>query len=210
MKGIFSIAYWPNLHYFYNLINADEIHIETHDHYQKQSYRNRCSILSANGVLDLSIPVKHQATKELVKDVEISYQENWQLKHWRAIVSAYKNSPYFEHFETEIQLFYSSETPYLLSYTRKQLELILKLLRIKKEIHYTENYREIMEGFVDFREMIHPKKDFKKDEYSHRVLSVPYYQTFSEKMSFVPNLSILDLIFNEGLESLSYLKYSGR
>lgn len=210
MKGIFSIAYWPNLHYFYYLINADEIHIETHDHYQKQSYRNRCSILSANGVLDLSIPVKHQATKELVKDVEISYQENWQQKHWRAIVSAYKNSPYFEHFETEIELFYSSETQYLLSYTRKQLELILKLLRIKKEIHYSENYSEIMEGFVDFREMIHPKKDFKKDENYNRVLSAPYYQTFSEKMLFVPNLSILDLIFNKGLESLGYLNYTGK
>ena len=106
MNPLLSTAYWPNLHYFYYLINSDSITIESFENYHKQSYRNRTQILTANGKLNLSIPIKNLNTKELIKDIEIAYQENWQINHWRAITSAYKNSPYFEFFEDEINYFY--------------------------------------------------------------------------------------------------------
>src|SRR4051812_19762950 len=102
MTPLLSSAYWPNLHYFFYLINYDKADIEQWDNYQKQTFRNRTTILSANGLLDLNIPVKKSAHKELMKDVEISYSERWQQKHWRAIASAYGSAPYFEFFGEEI------------------------------------------------------------------------------------------------------------
>ena len=96
MKVLLSTAYWPNLHYFFYLLNSDEAVIEQHDHYQKQSYRNRTRILSANGPLDLQIPVKKSAQKEEVTGIEISHTESWRQIHWVAICSAYGKSPFFE------------------------------------------------------------------------------------------------------------------
>jgi hypothetical protein len=213
MKSLLSTAYWPNLHYFYYVLNSEVIFIEQFENYQKQSFRNRTQILSANGPLDLSIPVKKKsrvampghATKERTKDVEISYAENWQLNHWRAITSAYKNSPYFEHFEDEIQVFYSKKFENLLDYNRKQLDTVLKILRVKKEIQLTTQFEKEPKDKIDCRENIHPKLEFKEDNAVRGRIQKPYYQTFEEKFDFVPNLSILDLIFNTGLESLTYL-----
>lgn len=205
MKTILSSAYWPNVHYFYYVLHSEEIYIEAHEHYQKQSFRNRCQILSANGTLDLSIPVKHLATKEFTKDIEISYKENWQIKHWRAIVSAYKNSPYFEHFEEEIKDFYSKPFTHLFEYNHSQLLLLLKLLRVKKHITLSTEYIPVIDSHVDMRERIHPKIDFHNDTTVSTLLDKRYYQTFESKMEFVPNLSMLDLIFNKGLGALEYL-----
>jgi hypothetical protein len=206
MNCLLSTAYWPNLHYFYYLFNADKIFIEQFENYQKQSFRNRTRILSANGVLDLSIPVKKKATKELTKDIEISYKESWQVKHWRAIISAYKNSPYFEHFESEIEHLYSYRHENLVQFNMEQLRIVLGILKIKKDISHTPAYEKESAGFLDLREKIHPKLGFEKDEEVTGVLTSPYYQTFETKYDFIPNLSILDLLFNKGLEALDYLK----
>lgn len=206
MTSLLSTAYWPNLHYFYYVLHSEKVCIEAHEHYQKQSYRNRCEIVSANGILNLSIPVKHLAHKEFVKDVEISYQENWQAKHWRAIVSAYKNSPYFEHFEEEIKAFYTHPTKFLLDYNTRQLELLCKLLRIDKNIYLSSTYVEASGEFNDKRAHIHPKLDHRTDKTVSEILIKPYYQTFEAKMAFVPNMSALDLIFNKGLGSIDYLQ----
>lgn len=204
------MAYWPNLHYFYYVLHSEIVLIEQHEHYQKQSYRNRTRILSANGALDLSIPVLKKAPKELSRDVEISYQEAWQMKHWRAIVSAYSNSPYFEHFESEIFPFYSQRYASLLELNLTQLETLLKLLKVKKDIQLTEGYHKIVGNVTDLRELIHPKKQPDHSDPAYSKLSQPYYQTFESKFEFVPNLSILDLLFNEGLQTLDYLGSKGR
>src|SRR5688500_13554879 len=95
---VLSTAYWPNLPYFYYLLNSEKVFVEHHEHYHKQSFRNRTKILTANGVLELSIPVVKKYDKEIINTIEISYAEAWQIKHWRAISSSYKNSPYFEFF----------------------------------------------------------------------------------------------------------------
>lgn len=205
MIPLLETAYWPNLHYFYYILNYDKITIEQYESYHKQSFRNRTQILTANGKLDLSIPVKKNEAPGITKDVEISYAENWQIKHWRAITSAYKNSPYFDFFEEEILHFYETRTQLLLDYNQAQLRLILKLLKLKKEIVLTEEFIKLPETHLDLRNKIHPKLDFKTDEQVNNLLQNSYYQTFENKFTFHPNLSILDLLFNKGLQSVEYL-----
>ncbi|MBA3682650.1 MAG: WbqC family protein [Bacteroidetes bacterium] len=205
MNILLSTAYWPNLHYFYYILNSEKIVIENFENYHKQSFRNRTQILSANGKLDLSIPVKKINTKELIKDVEIAYTESWQTNHWRAITSAYKNSPYFEFFEEEINYFYSKEFKFLMELNTEQLKLILKLLKIKKEISFTSAFEKEPNHLTDLRSTIHPKINFTEDKTVASKLTIPYYQTFESKFSFHPNLSILDLLFNKGLETVEYL-----
>ncbi len=206
MNSLLSTAYWPNLHYFYYLLNSDTVCVEQFENYQKQSYRNRAVILTANGPLDLSIPVSKKNIKELTKDIEISYTENWQTKHWRAIESAYRNSPYFEHFESEISDLYTKKHKLLLDFNLKQLELVFKILRVKKTIALTTVYEHERPGFIDMREKIHPKIDFRLDASPLDTLEKPYYQTFEAKFAYVPNLSILDLLFNTGLETVAYFR----
>ncbi len=206
MKVLLSTAYWPNLHFFYYLLNSESVQIEQYENYQKQSFRNRTQILTANGVLDLSIPVVKQAAKELSKDIQISYAENWPQKHWRAIESAYSNSPYFDYFESEIGKFYTNKYELLVHYELEQIQCVLKILKLKKEITFTNSYQKTPENFSDLRELIHPKLSFKNDTEVSDKLQKNYYQTFEAKFNFIPNLSILDLIFNRGLESIPYLK----
>ena len=205
MNVLLSTAYWPNLHYFYYVFNNGNILIEKHEHYQKQSFKNRTQILTANGVLNLSIPVINGNSKQIITDVEISYKENWQKQHWRAIISAYKNSPYFEFFEDDIKQFYTSEFQYLFPYNFNQLQLILKLLKQTKEINFTSSYEENFNG-IDLRKVIHPKLSFNNDNVVSKTLNVPYYQIFENKFSFIPNLNILDILFNTGLNTVKLLK----
>lgn len=205
MTALLTTAYWPNLHYFYYVLNADTLLIEQHENYQRQSLRNRCAILSANGLLHLSIPMHKRAVKEGIADIAISYSENWQIRHWRAIVSAYKNSPYFDYFEEEIHYFYEQHFEKLLDYNTAQLKLLLRLLKQKKELGFTTEFKKEQEQLKDLRYIADAKTDFRKDAAVISTLEKPYYQTFSVKFPFQPNLSFLDLLFNTGLESLTYL-----
>lgn len=207
MPTYFSSAYWPNLYYFYHLLKADSILVEACEHYQKQSFRNRTQILSANGKLDLSVPVIYKQNKEPIKDIEISYRDNWQLKHWGAIISAYRNSPYFEYFEQDLKEFYFKRFELLLDYNTKQVQFIFKILKVNKEIHLTSDYERSPLNVLDLRESIHPKKKIVHLPEVNKVLSAKYYQTFSSKFDFVPNLSILDLVFNIGLGARDYLNF---
>ncbi len=208
MKVILSTAYWPNLQYFYYILNAEEVFIEHFEHYQKQSFRNRTQILTANGILDLSIPVIKNNDKELITGVEISYKENWQQNHWRAITTAYKNSPYFEFFEDEIKVFYKTKPQFLFEYNLLQLKTLLKILRVNKKTESNLDFEKETTKTIDLRNTIHPKIDFKNDTLTNSLLAKPYYQTFGDELNFTPNLSLLDLIFNKGLDTLDYLEYS--
>lgn len=205
MKVIVSSAYWPNVEYLAYLLHAEEVTVEGHEHFQKQSYRTRCSILSANGVLNLSLPVLHTQSKMKMQEVELSYKENWQIKHWRAITSAYKNSPYFDFFEEEVSAFYTKSYKHLLDFNLAQIQLIGKLLRHSIPVTISQTYVKSPESVLDLRERLHPKKE--PDAAVMRYYSShPYYQTFGEKFAFVPNLSCLDLLFNTGLESKAYVR----
>jgi hypothetical protein len=207
MNVLLSSAYWPNLHYFYHVLHAESVVIEQYEHYGKQSYRNRCVILSANGPLNLSIPVKNLKPKQFTSEVEIAYKENWRINHWRAIQSAYNNSPYFEYFEQDIKQFYAGEYTHLLEYNLNQLKLMLKLFRIEKKITLSQAFEKTPTQAFDLRKYSDPKLTYTTDSMVKDLLNCKYYQTFETKFKFVPNLSILDLLFNKGLESLDYLNY---
>lgn len=204
MTTVLGSAYWPNIHYIYELLNAENVCVDLFEHFEKQSYRNRARILTANGELNLSVPVKKWSDNAPMKDIEISYAEDWQKQHWRAIISAYNNSPFFDFLEEEIASFYQTQYHYLHELNAEQLNWILKAFRIKKEISYSGNYIEKSEEIVDLRQCIHPKKEI-VDENAKRIIESPYYQTFATKHGFVPNLSVLDLIFNEGIKSYKNL-----
>ncbi len=197
MKTILlSTAYLPPLNYLSNLIDAEQVVIEKQEHFVKQTYRNRCEILTANGKLLLSIPLVKHADKEIVSEKRISYAENWQKQHWRAITSAYKNSPYFEYFEVDLRIFYEEQHEFLFEYNTQLLKAILNILRIKKEISFTNLFEETPIGITDLRKL---------SEINNPEVSVmkPYYQVFADKTGFTPNLSCLDALFNIGLDVIS-------
>ena len=206
MNVLLVTSYWPNLHYFFYVLNASIINIEQFDNYSKQSYRNRTQILSANGVLNLSIPIKKNKSEKVVNAIEISYKEDWQKNHWRAIISAYKNSPYFDFFEEDLKVFYSNKYNLLIDYNLDQLKFIIKVLKQKENIQLTKQYESNPESVIDLRTIIHPKQSYLSDKLVANKLDQSYYQTFENKISFTPNLSILDLLFNKGLHTIDYLK----
>lgn len=196
-KVLLSTAYLPPIFWFQNLITEENVVIEQHEYFIKQTYRNRCEILSANGKLSLSIPLVHQSNKEIINQKRISYAENWQQNHWRAITSAYKNSPYFEFFEDELRGFYERRYDLLIEYNTDIIKTLLKLLRLKKQLIFSGHYSVEFEG-QDLRNSFSPKV-------SNSHISKHYHQVFSDKFDFVPDLSVIDLIFNQGLNSIDYL-----
>ncbi len=200
---IFSTAYFPPLSYFSSLLKAKEVLIEHHEHYFKQTYRNRAEIYGANEMLLLAIPVDHQNLFSIpIKEVRISYRERWQKIHWRSIESAYRNSPYFEYYEDELSVFYEKEYEFLCDWNHDLLMHVLKILGMDKKISFTESYQEQHEDVSDLRNEFIPGKKLTTAKFSE----VQYKQVFSDRHGFIPDLSILDLIFNEGHKALDWLE----
>ena len=197
---LLSTAYLPNVHYLSQVINFDTIVIEKHENFVKQTYRNRCDIATASGKLSLSIPLIKQADKELISDKKISYAEDWQKQHWRTIVSAYKNSPYFEFFEDEFKPFYENQFEFLLDYNTQLLQTILHILRVKKQIEFTQTFELNPPQVIDLRNL----SDIEKID----VVVKSYYQVFADKIGFTPNVSCLDALFNIGLNTIDTCQVS--
>lgn len=193
-----STAYFPNLNYLAQLVNADGVLMEKHEHFLKQTYRNRCDVLTANGRLSLSIPLVKLADKESIGSKRISYAENWQQQHWRTISSAYKNSPYFEFFEDEFRPFYETQFEYLFDFNLQITQTLLKVLRVKQEIAFTNTYNSVPENIADLRILSNLKQPAS--------ITKPYYQVFSDRFGFVPGLSSMDALFNTGLETRQLLQ----
>lgn len=204
MNTVLSTAYWPNLHYLYYVLNASSVLIDLQEYYEKQSYRNRCTILSANGPLDLSIPVHRLHNKCTSASVLLSTETPWRQQHCHAIRSAYGKSPYFDYFAPDIFALYEQPFQVLADFNAAQLTLLLKILRLKKEIVYSSVYVED-QAALDLRQGIHPKIGYETDQTVHSCLSQPYYQTFGARYPFCANLSSLDLLFNKGLDARLYL-----
>jgi hypothetical protein len=189
-----STAYLPPVNYLLHVLRHQEIIIEKHEHFVKQTYRNRCDIVTASGKLSLSIPLIKQGDKEFIYDKKISYAEDWQKQHWRTIVSAYKNSPYFEFFEDEFKPFYENEFESLLDYNTKLLQTILHILRIKKQLNFSTQFDTDPASNLDLRNLSEVTKDIQ--------IVKPYYQVFSHRLGFMPNVSCLDALFNIGLRTI--------
>lgn len=187
--------------YFVHLMRADKVIIEQHTNYQRQTYRNRYRILGANGPLTLSVPIeKGKTPKTKDKDVKIAYHTQWQAHQWRSIVSAYNSSPYFQFYKDDIEPFFVKKYSRLFDLNLEITHLICDLLDISTPIEPSSSFvKEPGEEVLDLRESIHPKKTLEQVDSFIKI--IPYKQVFDDRFGFVPNLSILDLLFNKGPEA---------
>jgi WbqC-like protein family len=200
---LLSTAYLPNIQYFSKIIICKSIFIEVHENFQKQSFRNRATILGANGPLDLVIPViKPEGNHTRIDSVLIDNSVPWQRVHWKAIVSAYRNSPFFDIFEQEVRPLYLLTEKFLLDWNFLVLDHILSIAGVQKKYSTTEMYVTKTESdSLDYRNKIHPKKRMQMSDPHFE--PVRYLQVFSNKFDFTSNLSIIDLLFNEGPQAIS-------
>lgn len=204
---LLSTAYFAPIQYYSKLVQFPNVLIEQFENYSKQSYRNRCNIFGANGALALTVPVvKASSKKILTKDVRISYDTNWQKLHWKGIESAYQSSPFYEYYIDDLQRFFDKKWNFLLDLNLQIHDEIGSLIELDCDIKLTEDYIEDVSQIVDLREGIHPKAS--KSIVDPSFVSKKYYQVFSDKQGFIENLSILDLLFNMGPDSLMYLEQS--
>lgn len=207
-KTLLASSFFAPIQYYCKLVQYPEIYIEQWENYSKQSYRNRCNIYGANGSLALSVPVVKATSKKILsKDVKISYDTDWQKLHWKGIEAAYKSSPFYEYYIDDFERFFTKKWNYLLEFNNEIQNEILGALEIEPNIQFTDDFIEFGNSeYDDFRNLIHPKSSkLDKDE---SFSSEKYYQVFGDKHGFIENLSILDLIFNMGPESLLYLESS--
>ncbi len=199
MPVLLSVAYNPPVAWF-ALLAKYEVLLEAHETYPKQTFRNRCEIYAENGRMALTIPVNRpQGNRTPITEVQIFNDEKWYLRHWRAIQSAYEASPYFLYYKDDLADFYRGEATNLFDFNWQLIRVLAKLLEIELRVSMTESFHRNPENGLDFRQSIHPKKTIEG-------LAFPsYIQVFSDRHGFIPNLSILDLLFNLGPETKTYL-----
>ncbi|WP_295117283.1 WbqC family protein [uncultured Chitinophaga sp.] len=200
--------YFPNIEYYKTLINANVLRIERYEHYQKVSFRNRCYIAGPNGRILLSVPlVKGKNQRTVMKDVRISDTENWQALHWKTLVSAYRRSPWFEYYEDDLQGLYEKKFEYLLDWNMACFDWLNSKIGFKKTAILTDRYEDTsdLDGTIDARDRFAPPGD--QDE---RLGITGYTQVFQERVGFIRNLSILDLLFCEGKRSIELLSASAK
>jgi len=201
---LLATAYFPPIQYLSKIAHSDSFCIERFENYNRQTYRNRCVIYSSNGALALCIPVKKtNQGKNLITDIRLDYDTDWQKNHWKAIESAYRSSAFYEYYIDELSCFFTKKYEFLIDFNSEILSVILKLMKIKKSIQFTNEYLTLAEQTFDFREIISPKKDFRAMDADF--MPKKYFQVFDTKFGFIPNLSCIDLLFNTGNESLEYL-----
>lgn len=215
---LFSTAYFPPVEYFAKIaegftLSTDEVKpsviwIEACEHYKKQTYRNRFRYYAADGVQSLSFPVVHgeSAQKLRITDVEVDWSTPWLVRTERAISAAYESSAYFDHYKDELFALLEKRPRTLFEFNLSILRFFLEKTGIRADIRFTEEFTPDGSGIYgeDLREAIHPKRPntILKD----MALEKPYFQVFARKYGFVPNLSIMDLLFNEGPDAILYLK----
>jgi len=204
---LLSTAYFAPIRYFSKLASYPEIFIEQHENFIKQTYRNRTVILGANGPISLIVPVvKGRAQKIKIKDLRIAYDEEWQRNHWRTIFSAYNSSPFFEYYADDIEPFFRKKYEFLFDFNQQITETLLKILDIQIDLTLTKDFELFPENCLNLREQISPKVHLIDQDLHFE--AQPYTQVFSEKFGFIPDLSILDLLFNEGPSASDVLEKS--
>lgn len=223
MAKLFTTAYFPPVSYFAAIaedmaglsrkrgddgsleLSPSVVYIEACENFQKQSYRNRCRFYAADGVQTLSFPILHDGGthKQPVADIRIDYSKPWVLQHKRAIVSAYGMSAYFDYYKDELFAILDSQPEKLLDLNLALLRFFIEKIGLKVDLRLTEDYVKETDC-EDLRDVIHPKKD--NDVLRRLGLEKPYFQVFAQKYGFKSDLSVMDLLFNEGPDSILYLK----
>jgi len=189
--------------WYSKLFRFPRVRIERYDHFVKQTYRNRCVIATADGPLALTVPIESDGGgKQLMRDVRVSNHGKWRKEHWNALCAAYGETPFFEYLADDIAPFFEQSFPFLFDFNLRITECVCDLLDIHPVMETTDEYCKAPEGgVIDLRESIRPKHPAPDNAFTPR----PYYQVFRGKTGFLPNLSILDLLFNEGPEAVRYL-----
>lgn len=196
---LLPVSYLAPVHYYTLLLKHEKIFIELHEHFPKQTWRNRCSIYGSNGLLHLIIPLHGKKDKVVTKEIRISNKYDWQSIHWRSLESAYRSSPFFEYYENDLRKFYERKFELLPDFNMALQESILKLLGMKKYFFFTAHYEKSPAGYIDRRDCLSKKK-------LPEIRNFPrYMQVFENKHGFIPNLSIADLLFNLGPQAKKYL-----
>jgi hypothetical protein len=191
---ILPVAYMPSVEYVARLLR-EECVIDLGEHYIKRSQRNRAQILSANGVMSLTVNVENaNRPRQNIRDVKIDYSKRWQHQHWVSILSAYKSSPYFDHYAHLLEPYYKREWRYLADYNMEYTHTLLGILGIEDKINVSEKYVVAQEGDLDLRPKHNEGSTF---------VAEPYFQVFSDRMPFAPNLSVIDLLMCEGPQAVS-------
>ena len=199
MNVIIHPSYFPSISHFAVIAKADVVTFEMEDNFQKQTNRNRMYIYSPNGIQLLNVPVKH--TKEVhqrTKDVKLETAFDWQKQHFKSLEAAYRASPFFEYFEDDILPIFQKKHTFLMDLNLETMSIVFKCLRLEFNYTETDEYFHDVNDKKDFRNLINGKKD--------NAVFEPYTQVFGEKHGYLNNLSILDLLFNEGRYALEYLR----
>lgn len=198
--ALLSQTYFGPVQWYQKLNRYDLVMVERHETFRKQSYRNRCVIATTNGLQSLTVPVSRGEGR----DVRISDHGNWRHLHWHALTTAYSESPFFEYYADDVRPFFERRWEFLYDFNMEACRVVCDLLDIHPVIIPTECYvahEDVADGVTDFREVIDPKHPQADDGFVAR----RYYQVYEQKHAFLPNLSILDLLFNMGPESVFYL-----
>ena len=199
MNSLLLPTYFPSISHFAVMAQSESITFEMEDNFQKQTNRNRTYIYSPNGIQLLNIPVKHsKIAHQKTKDVLIENEFDWQKQHFKSLEAAYRSSPFFEFFEDDIIPVFEKKHTYLMDLNLEVLEITSKCLRMKLQFEKTSEYFHEASNTTDFRYLANGKKDANSFE--------KYPQVFDDKHGFINNLSVLDLIFNEGKFAMDYLK----
>lgn len=201
MEILLHPTYFPSISHFAAMAQSEHITFEIEDNFQKQTNRNRTYIYSPNGIQLLNIPVKHsKESYQKTKDIRIESDFDWQKQHFKSLEAAYRNSPFFEFFEDDIRPLFEKKHDFLLDLNFEALAIVSKCLRMKIDYKTTTEYFHDVDTAVvtDFRTLVNGKKDLSLFE--------KYTQVFDDKYGFINNLSVLDLLFNEGKYAAEYLK----
>ena len=200
---ILTTAYLPPLEYWVAIVQHNEVLIEAHENYQKQSYRNRCRIMGPNGIQDLNIPIAKSGQKKTpITEVQIFDDGLWQKNHWKSIETAYNSSPFFLYYFDYFEDLYTQKPATLFEFNKAIMETVIEILELDVKLGITSSFQKEYITATDLRNLIHPKQE---NQFHQQCAAQPYIQVFSERHGFAPNLSILDLIFNLGPDAEAYL-----
>ena len=194
MSQVLEPNIFPSIFWMHQALKNATTQFNRAERYERQTFRNRYQIYTAQGVVALSIPIENLTTKGSFYDVKISYREKWNINHWRTLVSAYKNAPYFEYFEDDLKLLLLEETEHLWQLISLTNTWIFKTLQWPYQIEMIDRQETHATDFVAEQELL------------NQINFEPYFQTFSNRLGFQKNLSVLDLIFHCGNDSVDYLQ----
>lgn len=206
-KILIELHYLPCIQYFTKLMKYETVYIEQFEHYQKGAYRNRCHVSTANNVQQLSIPLgKGKNEQQLITEVTIAHQIKWQHQHWTSIKSAYGRAPYWEFYSDYLSPFFHKKYKSLFDLNWDLLEQLIELLQLEVDLKKTTDYNVKPSEMLDFRNAIHP--NLRKRKVDPHFAPKPYNQVFEERTGFLPNLTILDLLFCTGPQAQLILEAS--